>query len=262
MRHIALVKGRVEARTAVETGKLMDAMGTMWIVHEKAPELAKMIQGVAAGDKAAQFGLYTDPYAKEVARKLGFDVGDNKEQELPKVGEKITSGATDFNVKEAVLAVSSIFTGSSEGVKAEVEVATSQPDVHTALLKTAFEAMPDADVLSPYANSRDWIVKAKTPEGAKAVANAIAARVSQARGLQMRTGDIPTGKIVVREQPYNPKEAPGRSPVYEFHTPGIDPAVQKDMIQVMKIVRNSPLVAKELGVENVEEYLQKFFLKP
>ncbi len=262
MRHIALVKGRVAAREAAATSQLMDAMRSMWIVHKEAPDLAKMIMGAAAGDKAAEFELAVHPYAKDVAKKLGIDTDKNREEELPKVGGKIVQGDTEFNVKEAVLAVSSIFTGSSEGVKAEVEVATKQPDVHEALLQTAFKTLPDADVLSKYANASEWIRAAKTPEGAKTVANAIATRVSQARALQMRTGDIPSGKIVVREVAPNPKEAPGRSPFYEFHTPGIDPAVQKDMMQVMKIMRNSPLVTKELGVQNAEEYLNKFFLKP
>jgi hypothetical protein len=258
MEGIARVKGSVEANEARHTQAMMNALGPLWTIYKHAPELAKTYQGALAEDKAAQFKLQTDPLGKYIIDRLGLNLDPGL---LPKVGEKIVKGEKNFSAQEAVLAVATMFTGGADGVKAEVEMVQNQPDVHTALLKTAFEAMPDGDVLSPYANSRDWIVKAQTPDGAKAVANAISARVSQARSLQMRTGDIPSGKIVVRERTPDNKSI-GKSAVYEFHTPGIDPAVQKDMIQTIKILRNSPQVLKELGVESAEDYLQKFFLKP
>ena len=266
MKSIQRIKGSVEANEARMTQKLMDVAGPLWIVHKHAPEMAKMIQGARAGDQAAEFGFKTDPLAQDWARGLGIviDPVDNAD-----TAEKIVNGETKFSLSRALNFVSSLWSSGDQGAKAEEELAVKQPDAHTALLQTAFKAAGDSEKspLSNYSTSQEWIVRARTPDGAKAVANAIRARVADARVRQFgQMGKIPSGEIVVR--PVVVKKtggywAPGLTnvPAFEFHTPGISPSVQKDMIQCIRIMENSPLVMKELGVKSSDEYLQKFFLE-
>lgn len=266
MKSIQRIKGGVEANEARMTQRLMDVAGPLWIVHKHAPEMAKLIQGAAAGDKAAEFGFKTDPLAQSWAKGLGIVIDPIENAET---AAGIVNGNTKFSMSKALNFVSSLWSNGDQGAKAEEELAVKQPDVHTSLLQTAFKAAGEEDKspLSNYSTSQEWIVRSRTPDGAKTVANAIRARVADARVRQFgQMGKIPTGEIVVR--PAQVKStggywAPGMTnvPAFEFHTPGISPSVQKDMIQVIRIMENSPLVMKELGVKSSDEYLQKFFLE-
>jgi hypothetical protein len=153
-----------------------------------------------------------------------------------------------------------MWSSGGQGVKAEIELNKEKPDAHMDMLKKAFTA-PEAS-LSQYADSSDWIVKAQTKEGAKAVADAFRARVSSAKARQGLTGDIPNVDLKVIPQTVKGMHgAVADVPSYKFNVPPgtLDRSVQDDLVQMYKVLNKSPLVLKELGFDTPDAAISGYF---
>lgn len=243
----------VDANIAGSQQRLLNSLGDLYTIHKFSPELANRIHSAMMGDKAGEMYMATDPLARKIVNDLGIKIDPTM---LPEIGNDISNGKTDgWSFAKAWTGLSSFWTGGSEGVKAEVEVSKKQPDVHEAMLKSAF-SNPDMS-LDKYANSKDYIAAAKTPDGAATVARAIQVRLSDAKARQIRMGAIPEGDILFKEVPQMSKGLGGNA--YQFNVNNLDPSIKDDIIQVYKITKNSPQVLKLLGANSPEEYISKIF---
>lgn len=258
-KRLQLASASADITLAQSQVQMLKIMGPLYTLHKYAPEYAKVVQGVMDGtDKGAELAFRSNTHLQSVVKALGINVGKDL---LPSVVEKVNTGKTkEASTSEAWTWISSLWSSGGQGVKAEVEMNKAKPDAHTDLLKKAFSS-PEASI-SQYANSRDWVVQAKTADGAKAVAEAFRARVSSAKARQALTGDIPN--IDLKVIPDYGKVMRGnmtKDVAYKFNVPPgtLDKSVQDDLVQMYKVLNQSPLVLKELGYATADEAISNYF---
>jgi hypothetical protein len=206
------------------------------------------------GDASGEFGIKTNPYFRTLSSQ-------NPHTNWGALGsesfDKITNNdATNWTAAHgASFYAETVRPGNTKGA---IGAHKAAPDAANAALVAAF-ANPSVS-LAPMANSKEWEVAAKTPEGAKTVA----ANIRAARDTLIGMNVANTAKM---SEPLAIKEildidiAGQELTHYAFNIKGLPDVVQDRVIQTYKILKKNPHIVKELGANSVEEYIASY-LKP
>jgi hypothetical protein len=218
------------------------------------PEYGDLVMKAEMGDASGEFGIKTNPYFRTLSSQ-------NPHTNWGALGsesfDKITNNdATNWTAAHgASFYAETVRPGNTKGA---IGAHKAAPDAANAALVAAF-ANPSVS-LAPMANSKEWEVAAKTPEGAKTVA----ANIRAARDTLIGMNVANTAKM---SEPLAIKEildidiAGQELTHYAFNIKGLPDVVQDRVIQTYKILKKNPHIVKELGANSVEEYIASY-LKP
>ena len=267
LKRLRVASASADVTLAQSQVNMLKTIGPLYNLQRYAPEYAKVVQGVLDGDRGAQMAFAQNTHLQGVVKSLGLekhikmmpDVIDfmNNANKVRETGVKKDEPSS---FAKALTYVSSLWSGGSQGIKAEIEMNKANPDAHVQLLQKNFSNKEVS--LNYYSNSSDWIAMAKTADGAKAVAAAVKARVASAKERQIGMGDIPSIKMRVEQMDLNDEMgARGGGTSYTINVPSgtLDNSVKDDLIQMYKVLNSSPLVLKELGYATPDAAIENYF---
>lgn len=242
-----------EATIGRVTADFLKVMPHVFVANKVSPQFGEAMVNAIGDGVSGQFAIATNPYWSKLVQSFGY--ADMTKASTDAHTDIANDKTDDWSFTKAAGFVMSMFEP-GRAAKA-VDAVEQKPNAYRAMFESAMSS-PEAS-LSPFADSDEMRMASKTPKGAKAVAMAVQAKVSKSLiPLQLQTGKgLPTDLKMERIQHTLKGGAPGGKEGVRFNTKDLDPTVGVELLQIDKILRNSPQVMKELGVSTPEEYINK-----
>lgn len=219
--------------------KISPALGDMWVAS-------------MGDDLSAKMALKTHPFFGKFINELGYtDLQAASGDAIQNIAENKTEG---WNFGSAITWVKQLVTPGRTA--AATSAVTQAPDAYRAAFATAFTN--ENASLQEFADSDEFVVNSRTPEGAKVSAMAIEEKMKKMATLQrINKGTIPTDLKIRIPMPDGDAVPMVGGIQYEFNTQDLDHTVKKELVQAYKILSRSPATVKELGLNSPDEFIAK-----
>lgn len=219
--------------------KISPALGDMWVAS-------------MGDDLSAQMALKTHPFFGKFINELGYtDMKAASSDAIQNIAENKTEG---WNFGSAITWMKQLVTPGRTA--AATSAVTQAPDAYRAAFSTAFAN--EKASLQDFADSDEYVVNSRTPEGAKATAIMLEEKMKKMSSLQrVNKGVLPKDLKIRIPMPSGDAVPMVGGIRYEFNSNELDHTVQKEIVQAYKILSRSPAVVKELGLNSPDEFISK-----